>query len=81
LLKESKKKICVTCTAECMYSIGALNDRKTRPTQISIRTELVLHGHPSTRPIQDVGRKRQANTQEQCNELIDHYRFSHPNTL
>jgi len=63
------------CVQVCAYTLRDLEDKKLRPKQKAIRTELLLHSHPSYRysPIS----KKAATTEEQCAELIQHYQYAH----
>lgn len=63
-----------TCKQNCAYDITDLKNKAIRPTQKKIRDELIKHGHPSYRIMPN---KNSANTEDQCKELIDHYKYSH----
>jgi hypothetical protein len=76
LFKDNKNGGCYEkCVQECAYLLRNLEDKKLRPSQKAIRNELLLHSHPSYRnsPIS----KKAATTEEQCNELIQHYLYAH----
>ena len=72
--KDSKKGGCYeTCKNECLYNLRELENKKIRPKQKDIRSELVRHGHASYRTVNN----KAATTDDQCNELINHYRYAH----
>ena len=68
---------CTECKVKCLYNLNILQNAKLRPKQKDIREELVRHSHACYRNIKDGTIKRSASTQEQCDELIDHYTYSH----
>jgi len=60
-----------------MYDLNILKNDKLRPKQKAIRDELQRHTHACYRNIKEGNTKRSISTNEQCNELIDHYIYSH----